>query len=64
MLFRSTIAVGPEGGLDDDERDGLASADWLPVSLGVTTLRFETAGTAALAIARASFAANVESTRG
>jgi len=59
-----TIAVGPEGGLDDEERDGLASADWLPVSLGVTTLRFETAGTAALAIARASFAANVESTRG
>lgn len=59
-----TIAMGPEGGLDDEERDALASAGWMPVSLGVTTLRFETAGTAALAIARATFAANVESTRG
>lgn len=59
-----TIAVGPEGGLDDDERERLALAGWMPVSLGATTLRFETAGTAALAIARAAFAANVESTRG
>ena len=59
-----TIAVGPEGGLDDDERERLAMAGWMPVSLGGTTLRFETAGTAALAIARAAFAANVESARG
>jgi 16S rRNA (uracil1498-N3)-methyltransferase len=59
-----TIAVGPEGGLDDDERRRLAIAGWMPVSLGGTTLRFETAGTAALAIARAAFAANVESARG
>jgi 16S rRNA (uracil1498-N3)-methyltransferase len=59
-----TIAMGPEGGLDDDERERLALAGWMPVSLGVTTLRFETAGTAALAIARAAFAANVESARG
>ena len=59
-----TIAVGPEGGLDDDERERLALAGWMPVSLGATTLRFETAGTAALAVARAAFAANVESTRG
>ena len=59
-----TIAMGPEGGLDDDERERLAIAGWMPVSLGTTTLRFETAGTAALAIARAAFAANVESTRG
>jgi 16S rRNA (uracil1498-N3)-methyltransferase len=59
-----TIAVGPEGGLDDDERERLALAGWMPVSLAATTLRFETAGTAALAIARAAFAANVESTRG
>ena len=58
-----TIAVGPEGGLDDDERERLALAGWMPVSLGATTLRFETAGTAALAVARAAFAANVESTR-
>jgi 16S rRNA (uracil1498-N3)-methyltransferase len=59
-----TIALGPEGGLDDDEREHLALARWMPVSLGVTTLRFETAGTAALAIARAALAANVESARG
>ncbi|HJU68945.1 MAG TPA: RsmE family RNA methyltransferase [Gemmatimonadaceae bacterium] len=59
-----TIAMGPEGGLEDDERERLALAGWMPVSLGVTTLRFETAGTAALAIARAAFAANVESARG
>ena len=59
-----TIAMGPEGGLDDEERERLALAGWMPVSLGVTTLRFETAGTAALAVARAAFAANVESARG
>ena len=59
-----TIAVGPEGGLDDDERERFALAGWMPVSLGVTTLRFETAGTAALSIARAAFAANLESARG
>lgn len=59
-----TIAVGPEGGLEDDERERLALAGWMPISLGVTTLRFETAGTAALAVARAALAANVESTRG
>jgi 16S rRNA (uracil1498-N3)-methyltransferase len=59
-----TIALGPEGGLDDDERERLVLAGWMPVSLGGTTLRFETAGIAALAVARAAFAANVESTRG
>jgi 16S rRNA (uracil1498-N3)-methyltransferase len=59
-----TIAVGPEGGLEDDERERLALAGWMPVSLGGATLRFETAGIAALAIARAVFAANVESARG
>jgi 16S rRNA (uracil1498-N3)-methyltransferase len=59
-----SIAVGPEGGLEDDERERLALAGWMPVSLGGTTLRFETAGVAALAIARAAFAANVESARG
>ena len=59
-----TIAVGPEGGLEDGEREKMVAAGWLPVSLGETTLRFETAGMAALAIARAAFAANVESARG
>jgi 16S rRNA (uracil1498-N3)-methyltransferase len=59
-----TIAVGPEGGLEDDERERLALAGWMPASLGGTTLRFETAGIAALAIARAALVANVESARG
>ena len=60
----TTIAVGPEGGLDDEERALLTRAGWIPLSLGGATLRFETAGIAALAIVRAAFAANVESTRG
>ncbi|MDQ4081016.1 MAG: RsmE family RNA methyltransferase [Gemmatimonadota bacterium] len=59
-----TIALGPEGGLADDERSRLSRAGWIPVSLGATTLRFETAGVAALAIVRAALAANVESARG
>jgi 16S rRNA (uracil1498-N3)-methyltransferase len=59
-----TIALGPEGGLEDDERARLGAAGWIPVSLGGTTLRFETAGVAALAIVRAALAANVESARG
>lgn len=59
-----TLIVGPEGGLDDDEQARLRNTGWMPVSLGGATLRFETAGVAALAIARAAFAANVESARG
>ena len=59
-----TVAVGPEGGLDEEERERLVTAGWMAVSLGSATLRFETAGVAALAIARAAFAANVESARG
>jgi 16S rRNA (uracil1498-N3)-methyltransferase len=59
-----TITLGPEGGLTDDEHADLVRAGWMPVSLGATTLRFETAGVAALAIARAALAANVESARG
>src|SRR5687768_15774991 len=43
-----TLAVGPEGGLDEEERERLAMAGWMPVSLGGATLRFETAGMAAL----------------
>lgn len=49
-----TIAVGPEGGVEQDERDSLVDAGWTPVSLGDNVLRFETAGVAALAIARAA----------
>ena len=46
------IALGPEGGLEDGERATFIRAGWRPVSLGANVLRFETAGIAALAIAR------------
>ena len=47
-----SIAVGPEGGLDPRERDEMIDGGFTPVSLVGGTLRFETAGIAALAIAR------------
>lgn len=46
------VALGPEGGLEMDELDALDAAGFRRVSLGSTILRFETAGVAALAIAR------------
>jgi 16S rRNA (uracil1498-N3)-methyltransferase len=46
------IAVGPEGGLEQDELAALEGAGFRRASLGPTILRFETAGLAALAIAR------------
>jgi 16S rRNA (uracil1498-N3)-methyltransferase len=51
-----TIALGPEGGMEPAERDAFIGAAFLPVKLGETTLRFETAGVAAVAIAAASLA--------
>ena len=51
-----TIALGPEGGMEPAERDAFIGAAFLPVKLGGTTLRFETAGVAAVAIAAASLA--------
>jgi 16S rRNA (uracil1498-N3)-methyltransferase len=49
-----TIALGPEGGIEEDERQQFVDAGFLPVSLAATVLRFETAGVAALAVARAA----------
>lgn len=49
-----TIALGPEGGMEPAERDAFIGAAFLPVRLGESTLRFETAGIAAVAIAAAS----------
>jgi 16S rRNA (uracil1498-N3)-methyltransferase len=49
-----TIALGPEGGIEPAERDLFIGAAFLPVKLGSSTLRFETAGVAAVAIAAAS----------
>jgi 16S rRNA (uracil1498-N3)-methyltransferase len=47
-----SFAVGPEGGFEPDEIEFLRSTEWAVASLGNTTLRFETAAVAALAIAR------------
>ena len=52
-----TIALGPEGGMEPAERDVLIGVAFLPVRLAPNTLRFETAGVAAVAIA-ASFASS------
>jgi|1186.fasta_scaffold09321_3 16S rRNA (uracil1498-N3)-methyltransferase len=44
------LAVGPEGGFSGAERDRAIALGMLPVSLGPSVLRTETAGLAALAI--------------
>ena len=54
------LAVGPEGGFDDAERGALKDAGFIGVSIGVNVLRFETAATAGLAVARAVLQANGE----
>jgi len=51
-----TLALGPEGGMEESERDQFLGAAFLPVKLASTTLRFETAGEAAVAIVTASHA--------
>ena len=44
------LMVGPEGGWTDRERSAMKAAGWLPVSLGPTILRAETAAIAAVAV--------------
>jgi 16S rRNA (uracil1498-N3)-methyltransferase len=56
-----TIALGPEGGMEPAERDAFIGAAFLPVNLGLSTLRFETAGVAAVAIAVATHALSRQS---
>ncbi len=56
-----TLALGPEGGVEDDERDLLVSEGFVPVALGGHVLRFESAGIAALAIVRAMLHASESS---
>ncbi|MES2179213.1 MAG: RsmE family RNA methyltransferase [Gemmatimonadota bacterium] len=46
------IALGPEGGLEEEERERFLQAGWQTVSLGANVLRFETAGIAAVAMVR------------
>jgi 16S rRNA (uracil1498-N3)-methyltransferase len=49
----ASLILGPEGGLEQDERSQLIQVGWIPASLALTTLRFETAGIAATALLRA-----------
>ena len=51
--FPMVIALGPEGGLADDERQQMIDGGFKPVRLAPAVLRFETAGIAAMALARA-----------
>jgi 16S rRNA (uracil1498-N3)-methyltransferase len=47
------LLVGPEGGIEIDEREALMARGWTTARLAPSTLRFETAGIAAVAVARA-----------
>ena len=47
------LLFGPEGGFASAEIERLTEAGWQRASLGDTTLRFETAGIAAVAVCRA-----------
>jgi 16S rRNA (uracil1498-N3)-methyltransferase len=49
-----TLALGPEGGIDGDEQAQLVAAGFELVSVAPYVLRFETAGIAALTLARAA----------
>jgi len=50
----TVIMLGPEGGVEPEEMKQLASSGWRAARLGSTTLRFETAGVAAIATLRAA----------
>lgn len=55
-----SIALGPEGGLDPGEREGMIASGFQPAALVGGTLRFETAGIAGLAIVRSLLGAAQE----
>jgi 16S rRNA (uracil1498-N3)-methyltransferase len=46
----ATLAVGPEGGFDDQERQELADAGFIPLGLGSRILRVETAAIVGLGL--------------
>jgi 16S rRNA (uracil1498-N3)-methyltransferase len=48
-----TLALGPEGGIEDDEAALFERSGFIPASVGAHTLRFETAGIIALGLVRA-----------
>lgn len=51
-----SLAVGPEGGIEEPELQALQRAGFRAVSIGNTILRFETAAVAALAVVRSALA--------
>lgn len=55
------LALGPEGGMEPAERSAFVGAGFLPVRLGESTLRFETAGIAAIAVVAAQLSFPVKS---
>ncbi len=48
------LCFGPEGGLEPEERERILGAGWVAATLTANTLRFETAGVAAVAVLRAA----------
>jgi 16S rRNA (uracil1498-N3)-methyltransferase len=50
----TSLLFGPEGGLERDEHEALVTGGWRAARLAATTLRFETAGIAAIAVVRAA----------
>ncbi|MEP6765546.1 MAG: RsmE family RNA methyltransferase [Gemmatimonadaceae bacterium] len=56
------IALGPEGGFEQDELDALKAVGFRSASMGSTILRFETAGIAALAMARTALGVHAPQT--
>jgi 16S rRNA (uracil1498-N3)-methyltransferase len=55
----SALVFGPEGGLEPSERETLQARGWRPARLTENTLRFETAGIAAVAVIRAAHLAQL-----
>ena len=51
---RPVILLGPEGGFETAELSALTAAGWRAAQLGSNTLRFETAGIAAVAVCRSA----------
>ena len=54
---RVSLLVGPEGGWTERERLAFARSSWMPVSLGSTILRAETAAVAGVAVVGAVWSA-------
>jgi 16S rRNA (uracil1498-N3)-methyltransferase len=63
-LGAPVILFGPEGGLESNEVSELVEAGWRRASVAATTLRFETAGLAAVAVCRALIASRGGRTNG